>query len=317
MADQKRGDFETNGQNEKPFENILNFRDVGKTINNLLGEKRMAEGKLFRSARPDDATLSDRKRLREEYGIKTIMDLRTVSAALSLPDIHTNQRSTEHANQLKKREGDLKIPALVQSNAALAEPLQISGIKYLEVNINGKGFERSLLWQLKYWSFIKLVALMASGYRMQAISILGREVMQPRGLVGLGFDSIDHCGPEIAEALREFSNPANHPVLTHCTQGKDRTGLLIAFILLLLEIPVLAIAHDYVMSESELLPERESRLVEIRSIGLTEDFAGCPPGWIEEMRKHLEEKYGGVRAYCRGIGFTEAEEERLIGGFKG
>jgi hypothetical protein len=42
---------------------------------------------------------------------------------------------------------------------------------------------------------------MLFGYRMQAISILGREVMQPRGLVGLGFDSIDHCGPEIAEVL--------------------------------------------------------------------------------------------------------------------
>lgn len=27
---------------------------------------------------PDDATLQDRKRLQEEYGIKTIMDLRTV-----------------------------------------------------------------------------------------------------------------------------------------------------------------------------------------------------------------------------------------------
>jgi hypothetical protein len=34
---------------------------------------------------------------------------------------------------------------------------------------------------------------------MEAVSILGREVLQPRGLIGLGFDSIDHCGPEIAE----------------------------------------------------------------------------------------------------------------------
>jgi protein-tyrosine phosphatase len=109
-----------------PFENILNFRDVGKTINAFLGEKyvallnvdlskatlklprenatplltlssrRVAEGRIFRSARPgklppppgphfwtyltpsDGGTLSDRKRLKEEYGIKTIMDLRTV-----------------------------------------------------------------------------------------------------------------------------------------------------------------------------------------------------------------------------------------------
>jgi protein-tyrosine phosphatase len=100
--------------------------------------------------------------------------------------------------------------------------------------------------------------------------------------------------------------------LTHCTQGKDRTGLLIALILFLLQIPTQAITHDYFLSESELLPERESRLVEIRSIGLTEDFAGCPKEWVEEMEKHLSEKYGRVRKYCRGIGFTEVEEERLI-----
>lgn len=116
------------------------------------------------------------------------------------------------------------------------------------------------------------------------------------------------------QALREFSNPTNAPILTHCTQGKDRTGLLIALILLLVQIPIPAITYDYILSESELFPERESRLVEIRSIGLTEDFAGCPKEWVEEMEKHLEEKYGGVRKYCRGIGFREVEEERLING---
>ena len=45
----------------------------------------------------------------------------------------------------------------------------------------------------------KFIILIVLGYRMDAISILGREVMQPRGLIGLGYDSIDNCGPEIAE----------------------------------------------------------------------------------------------------------------------
>ena len=40
---------------------------------------------------------------------------------------------------------------------------------------------------------------MALGYRIEAIGILGWEVMLPRGLVGLGYDTIDFCGPEIAE----------------------------------------------------------------------------------------------------------------------
>jgi len=84
-----------------------------------------------------------------------------------------------------------------------------------------------------------------------------------------------------------------------------------------MQIPIPAITHDYILSETELFPERESRLVEIRSIGLTEDFAGCPKEWVEEMEKHLKEKYGGVGQYCRGIGFTKVDEERLISGLTG
>jgi protein-tyrosine phosphatase len=49
----------------------------------------------------------------------------------------------------------------------------------------------------------KLIFLMLLGYRMKAISILGREVMQPRGLIGLGHDSIDFCGQEIAQVSKD------------------------------------------------------------------------------------------------------------------
>lgn len=55
MSGAKRGDLrrrQTGEGKEKLFDNILNFRDVGKTINDFLGEKYVAEGKIFRSARP-------------------------------------------------------------------------------------------------------------------------------------------------------------------------------------------------------------------------------------------------------------------------
>jgi hypothetical protein len=60
----------------------------------ILSSRRVVERRIFRSARPgkssigsvnravlispDDATISDRSRLSEEYGISTIMDLRTL-----------------------------------------------------------------------------------------------------------------------------------------------------------------------------------------------------------------------------------------------
>ena len=83
-------------------------------------------------------------------------------------------------------------------------------------------------------------------------------------------------------------------------------------ILFLLAVPIEAMTSDYVLSEPELLPERESRLVEIRSIGLTDDFAGCPKEWVEKMHEHLQEKYGGVGEYCKSIGFAEEEQAELI-----
>jgi len=100
--------------------------------------------------------------------------------------------------------------------------------------------------------------------------------------------------------------------MAHCTQGKDRTGLIITIILLLLKVPVKAITYDYRMSETELLPEKEARMKEIRSIGLDEHFATCPEDWVEQMETHLDEKYSGVHKYCRSIGYTEEEEMELL-----
>ncbi|KAG9234184.1 tyrosine/serine protein phosphatase-like protein [Amylocarpus encephaloides] len=292
MADVREGEILV-----EKFENILNFRDVGSTINKFTGKKLVTEGLLFRSARPDDATLLDRKRLVEQFGIKTIVDLRTV---------------TEHANQVKKRQGQLKMPQIVQSNETLSKPLKIPDVNYRLININGKSFERSLIHRLSWWSLIKIAFLMLFRQRMKAIAIMCREVMGPRGLVGLGKDTIDNSGPEILETLHALSNRANAPVLVHCTQGKDRTGLVICLALLLLGVPVDAIVHDYLLSEEELVPEYESRLEEIRSIGLGEEFAGCPADWVQEMVSHLDIKHGGARGYAKSIGFQELDQEALV-----
>jgi protein-tyrosine phosphatase len=83
-------------------------------------------------------------------------------------------------------------------------------------------------------------------------------------------------------------------------------------ILFLLDIPLSAITDDYCMSEEELLPEKENRMVEILSIGLTEEFASCPKDWVEKMDEYIREKYGGVKEYCHVIGFGDQEQESLL-----
>ena len=44
----------------------------------------------------------------------------------------------------------------------------------------------------------QVIILYILGYRMQAVSIVSREVVVPRGLVGIGLDTVDQSGGEIA-----------------------------------------------------------------------------------------------------------------------
>lgn len=272
------------------FHALLNFRDVGATVNGHLSRRLIREGLLFRAARPDEATLADRDRLRSHYAIRTVMDLRT---------------KTEHAEAARKRRRDSAVPALLKTNDALAGPVKIDGITYREVKITGGGFEKHMLAQLCWPSFLKLIFLYVAGLRMQAIAVLGREVMQPRGLLGLGCDTLDASGPEVAAGLASLLEPQGLPILIHCTQGKDRTGIMVVLVLLICAVPVEAIQYDYHLSDEKLLSEEQSRLVEIREMGLGDDFAKTAPGFVRGIVDHLESRHGGLAKYLDSIGFGE------------
>lgn len=146
---------------------------------------------------------------------------------------------------------------------------------------------------------------------MKAISILGREVMRPQGLVGLGNATLDHSGPEIAKGLLSLLTPTGLPLLVHCTQGKDRTGLIIMLVLLVLDVPVDAIEYDYDLTEGKLEVEKEPRLAEIREMGLPDSFGSIAPNFVPQIASHLEEKYGSVDKYLDGIGFGQDARDKL------
>ncbi len=146
---------------------------------------------------------------------------------------------------------------------------------------------------------------------MKAIAIMGREVMRPRGLVGLGLDTVDASTAEIATALKALLEPMSLPMLVHCTQGKDRTGLVVSLVLMILDVPLEAIDYDYMLSDEALLPERAERLREIREIGLPDDFGDAHPDMIRRTVEHMDAKYDGLEAYLDGIGFTKAHREHL------
>ncbi|KAF7597433.1 hypothetical protein BBP40_003680 [Aspergillus hancockii] len=252
---------------DRPFDNIINFRDVGRSINRLMGkqtEHQMATAKLHAEIGDDSPTPAYNDHL-----------------------------------------------------------FQLSGVRRHLISLTGKAFERSLLWRLDWWNFLKVLALAASGYRSDAVIIVGEQVMSPRGLIGLGQDTLDSSIVEMKEIFELFASgssvggekdvkDATYPVLVHCTQGKDRTGLVVLMLLLLTGVVSdEALIADYIRSELELVVEVEDRMKEIRKLGLSEDYTKCPDGFATEIKRYLESRYGGVEEYLKYVGVGEEKLQMI------
>lgn len=277
------------------FDKVFNFRDVGVYINRITERRLLKPGLLYRSARPDGATPQDRDRLVSEYKIKTIIDLRT---------------PTEHVEARRKYVDTIPTaPAVTPPDPK--RPMRIPGIEYKDVNFNGSAYSKALIKQLSWSHTAKLFSLYTIGFRKEAISVLGQNVMAERGLAGLAEDSLQHCTAEVKACFDVLADKEAYPVLLHCTQGKDRTGLTVLLALMLMGVSIDAIEHDYRLSESELQPEREEKLAELRSIGLPDSFADCPADWVRTVTGWIDEKYGGVEKYLGSCGVDGSQQARL------
>ena len=289
--------YQTQKVPSTPLKSILNFRDVGRTINILLSSPLLTPGLLYRGARPDEASYQDRTSLSETYNIRSIIDLRS---------------ATEHSSQANKRNAKVSTPvAALHTESSTVEATKIDGFSYHEINLNGGAFARALLWRLSWFNLARVVSYMAMGYRIEAIRVLAEEVMVPRGLIGLGTDSLDYGTTEMRAIFTIFADAGNYPIFVHCTQGKDRTGLVVLLLLLLCKVPSDIINADYIASERELMSEREERVREMKDVGFTEDFADCPSDWVEGVIAHIKEVYGGVENYLRRTGVDDEMQARI------
>lgn len=138
------------------------------------------------------------------------------------------------------------------------------------------------------------------------------------------------------------SDPQNHPVLFHCSSGKDRTGLIAALIQSVCGVSEEEILDSYADSETYLAPVLELIAEEDRKRGLSEEFDGTPryPPALHRTSDHLspqhsaihssrrprinefrhamektfeyiKESYGDVRGYLVAIGFTHEYQHQL------
>ena len=114
----------------------------------------------------------------------------------------------------------------------------------------------------------------------------------------------------VAASLRAVAHAPEGGVVIHCVGGKDRTGLLTAFLLHVAGVDEAAIAADFALSEERLrerhagwfeAAESEDELQRLRRIAQTR------PETMLGVFEELGRRYGGVEAYLRDAGVSDDE----------
>ncbi|MGE4371704.1 MAG: tyrosine-protein phosphatase [Xanthobacter sp.] len=140
---------------------------------------------------------------------------------------------------------------------------------------------------------------------------------QPSGnlLQDLYLQTLQQRGATFAQVLTDIAVAPAGTVLFHCTAGKDRTGLVAALLLSLVEVEQEIIIADYALTEKAVAPLLAQMEAEATSRGmdpaLLRPFMACDPGLITTALEQMHQQYGSAEAYLRAAGMSGQNITRL------
>jgi protein-tyrosine phosphatase len=122
-------------------------------------------------------------------------------------------------------------------------------------------------------------------------------------------------GRRLVGCLRIMAEPANYPLVFHCSAGKDRTGILAAVLLNLLGVRDEDIIQDYTLTAPHMKAHLErlsrdpddAKALQSLPAWLHEASAESMDAFLSTMRR----EYGSIKEYLLSHGADRALFERL------
>jgi len=131
---------------------------------------------------------------------------------------------------------------------------------------------------------------------------------------------------QYATLLRQAADPANRPLVFHCSHGVHRTGTAAAILLSALGVPWETVREDYLLSNYYRKEEIEKRIVQLRKLAAKkqeippeqvdmtniEAFYILEGVYIDATQEEILTQYSSMEAYLRkGLGLSNREIQQL------
>ena len=131
-------------------------------------------------------------------------------------------------------------------------------------------------------------------------------------------DILDASAPAFRQVIELLVSGEGSPILIHCFAGKDRTGIMVALILLALGADRQFIVDDFMKSNDALLPYFRKRLM-IRKIITFGYFPSdvmlnvitVKQRNIDSIIDRVNNHYGGIEGYLSSTGFDISKLKEL------
>lgn len=168
---------------------------------------------------------------------------------------------------------------------------------------------RAPVYDPAYPAFTQVTALLEGGAAGGPATVDAGEAMQA---IYRWFVSGETARAGFTRAVRAVADPANLPVLFHCSAGKDRTGWLAVILLTILGVDPDTIRADYLLTNAAVADLHRTLLATLVARRPDLDVVALSPlleardAYLNAAYAEVERGYGSFDGYLReGLGLAD------------